>query len=148
MRPAAFLAGVARGRNRNEVIAAPRDGWYPARVGYRLPLALAFALVLTSATVVPAADPPRPRKAVRPALDADETDALDNDDDQVEPSLPDDEDPGRDDELDERSGPRVGPRSSPSRPEDEEPPPADVEPAQLGPATPASPAEPLHPLGE
>ena len=117
-------------------------------MGYRLPLALAFAVVLTSAAVAPAADRPRPGHAARPALDADETDALDDDDQQVDPSLPDDEDPGRDDELDERSGPRVGPRSAPSSPEDEEPPPADVEPAHVGPATPASPAEPLNPLGE
>jgi hypothetical protein len=118
-------------------------------VGPRLSFALAFAFVLATAHMAPAADRPRPGHPVRPALDADETDALDDDNDQqVEPSLPDDEDSGRDDERDEGSGPRVGPRSAPSRPEEEEPPPADVEPANTGPATPASPGEPLHPLGE
>jgi hypothetical protein len=113
-------------------------------MGYPLRLALVLAFLLANVAVAPAADPPRPGHAAYPALDADETDGFD-DDQQVEPSLPDDEDP----DLDERSGPpRLGPRSEPSLPDEEEPPPADVEPARAGRAAPASPAEPLHPLGE
>jgi hypothetical protein len=104
-------------------------------------LVAAVVALLACATVAPAAD----RRPAHPALEADDPDAFE-DDDQVEPSLPDEEPPGPEEGVTPR--PRSGPRSAPTLPEDDEPPPAELEPAGSSAAQPAAPAQPRSPVSE
>jgi hypothetical protein len=98
-------------------------------------------------TVALAADP----RPARPALEEDDLDAFD--DEAVEPSLPDEEPPG----VEEPPGPEddapvrppgAAPRSRPSLPDEDEPPPTDLEPARSAPGARANPAQPLAPVQE
>src|SRR5262245_716582 len=100
---------------------------------------VALLAFLLCGPVAIAADPPG--RHGRPVVENDEPEddrGLD-DEEQLDPKLPDDEPLGHGDELERPSPSR--PHASPTLPDEDEEkdlPPADVEPAHTGPAVPAS----------
>jgi len=107
---------------------------------------IALLALLLCVPVSIAADPPARRGHPTVESDEPEDDRGLDDEEGLDPRLPDDEPLGHGDELERR--PPSRPRSSPTLPDEddeENAPPADVEPARTGPAQPASPAQPLAP---